>query len=487
MNLNVMALVDSTGFDAERLAQGVQLADYGLQPGDLTELKRLFEHATTFGSLIQVPEGLAKKVPVLKQLSEATSQDLFVSEAINRLGPLVRQAEVLAVQYDVVVANPPYIGSKFHVPVLKKYLKDNYDGYDRDVFSAFIDRDLAFSKANGRLGFMTPQVWMFISSFEYLRRRLIHQETITTLVQPEFNAFWASAHVTICSYVIRKSHIKGFCGTFIKLTDFYGADVQPVKTLEAINDPDCGWLYQTKPDDFEKIPSVPIAFWVSKKLLEVFQQNPRLELVAPTRKGMVTARNYMYVRAWHEVSSGNSGFDQFSDRTSAKGSGRKWFSYLKGGGYRKWFGNKFDVVNWLDDGRELQTANHPTENRVWATNFNLEYIFNANVNWGAVTSSDFSARLSEGGELFDAGGSACFPNGVSELFVLATLNSKVTKASLSALNPTVNFQAGNIANLPVVKKLDTMEVRARVRTIVSSHEVDWNAYERSWDFQSFLV
>ena len=114
VKLNVMALVDSAGFDAEGLAKGVELSDYGLKPGDLTELKRLFEHATTFGSLIQVPEGLAKKLPALKQLSEATSQDLFVSEALKRLGPLVQQAELLAAQYDAVVANPPYMGSKWH-------------------------------------------------------------------------------------------------------------------------------------------------------------------------------------------------------------------------------------------------------------------------------------------------------------------------------------------------------------------------------------
>ena len=149
VKLNVMTLVESTGFDAERLAQHVKLADYGLQLGDLTELKRLFEHATTFGSLIQVPEGLAAKLQSLKQLSEMTGRDLFVSDALKRLGVLVRQAEMLAGRYDAVVANPPYMGSKFHTPVLKKFLKDHYKGYEKDMFSAFIDRDLAFSKPMG--------------------------------------------------------------------------------------------------------------------------------------------------------------------------------------------------------------------------------------------------------------------------------------------------------------------------------------------------
>ena len=122
IKLNVMALVDSTVFDAERLAQRVKLADYGLQLGDLTELKRLFEHATTFGSLIRVPEGLAAKLQSLKQLSEVTGRDLFVSDALKRLGLLVRQAEMLAGRYDAVVANPPYMGSRFHTPVVKKFL-----------------------------------------------------------------------------------------------------------------------------------------------------------------------------------------------------------------------------------------------------------------------------------------------------------------------------------------------------------------------------
>ena len=272
VKLNVMALVDSAGFDADGLAQGVELADYGLAASDLTELKRLFEHATTFGSLIQAPEGLAKKLPALKQLSEATSPDLFVAEALKHLGPLVQQAELLAARYDAVVANPPYMGNKFHIPILKKFLKDQYNGYEKDVFSAFIDRDFAFSKPNGRLGFMSPQVWMFISSYAVLRSRLIEQATITSLLQPEYNAFWDSAHVTICGYVLLSAHISDYEDTFIRLTDFYGADLQPKKTLEAISNPECGWLYKSRPDDFKKVPGTPIADWLPDHIRSVFEE-----------------------------------------------------------------------------------------------------------------------------------------------------------------------------------------------------------------------
>ena len=140
VKLNVMTLVDSTEFNAERLAQGMKLADYGLKLGDLTELMRLFVHATTFGSLIQVPEELVAKLPALKRLSETTSQDLFVSNALKRLGPLVQQAGLLAAQYDAVVANPPYMGSKFHIPILKKFLKDHFPDGKSDLFACFIER-----------------------------------------------------------------------------------------------------------------------------------------------------------------------------------------------------------------------------------------------------------------------------------------------------------------------------------------------------------
>ena len=189
VKLNVMALVDSTGFDAERLAQGVKLTDYGLKLGDLTELMRLFEHATTFGSLIQVPKRLALSLPALKRLSEVTSQDLYVSDAIKQLGPLVRQAELLAVQYDAVVANPPYMGSKFHIPILKKFLKDYFPDAKSNLFACFIERGFTLAKDAGCNAMVTMQSWMFLSSFEKMRERMLREKTILTMAHMGANGF----------------------------------------------------------------------------------------------------------------------------------------------------------------------------------------------------------------------------------------------------------------------------------------------------------
>ncbi len=352
VELNVMALQDSKGFDAERLAQCVSLPDYGLTDSDLTELKQLFEHASTFGSLIQVPEGLAAKLPALKQLSEATSQDLFVSDALTHLAALVRQAEMLATQYDAVVANPPYMGSKFHAPVLKKFLKDHYKGYEKDMFSAFIDRDLAFSKPHGRLGFMSPFVWMFLSSHEHMRTRLIDEETITSLIQLEYSGF-EGATVPICTFTLQKGHVASPKGCFIRLSDFRGSDSQAPRTLEAIRNRDCGWFFEATQDEFKKIPGSPVAYWVSERVREVFEEGTLLGKLVDAKQGLATTDNDQFLRRWHEVDQGKCSYDSKS-RDAAVQSGKKWFPHNKGGMFRKWYGNQDYLVNWENDGREIK-------------------------------------------------------------------------------------------------------------------------------------
>ena len=189
VKLNVMALVDSTGFDAERLAQGVKLADYGLKLSDLKELKRLFEHATTFGSLIQVPEGLVAKLPVLKRLSETTSQDLFVVDELKILAQLVRQAELLTAQYDAVVANPPYMGSKGMNALVKNFTKDHFPDAKSDLFACFIERGYTLAKDAGHNAMVTMQSWMFLSSFEKMRERMLRDKTIATMAHLGARAF----------------------------------------------------------------------------------------------------------------------------------------------------------------------------------------------------------------------------------------------------------------------------------------------------------
>ena len=474
VKLNVMALVNSTGFDAEALAPLLRHSqsfprhsreggnpDYGLKPGDLTELKRLFEHATTFGSLIQVPEGVALSLPALKQLSEATSQDLFVSEALKRLGPLVRQAELLAAQYDAVVANPPYIGSKGMNALVKEFVEKKFPDAKSDLFACFIESDLLLSKPRGRLGFMSPQVWMFLSSYEKLRTSLIDQHTITSLVQPEYNAFWDSAHVTICSYIIQKTHLEAYKGTFIRLTDFYGAELQPTKTLEAIANPDCGWIYQVKPGNFKNIPGSPVAFWISNT--QPFN-GPRIGDEFESGGRTKTHGNETYLRYWWEIDNQT----------------RTWVPYANGGGYRKYAGNALQVVNWSTAATSFYESHgglYPK--KYWGVE---------GITWGLITSARSSFRLKPSVSHYSSGAPTIFDASQScNQVVLGFLNSPIAYCYLNAMNPTLNTTVNDVLGLPLPRQTEFQDADSNVGSCISSTTQDWDAYERSWDFQSLPI
>ena len=455
VKLNVMVLIDSTAFDAERLAQGVKLADYGLQLGDLTELKRLFEHATTFGSLIQVPEELAAKLTEVAKLSEATSQDLFVVDALRCLAPLVQQAELLAAQYDAVVANPPYMGSKFHIPVLKKFLKDHYKGYEKDVFSAFIDRDIAFSKPHGRLGFMSPFVWMFISSHEHLRTRLIGKETITSLVQLEYSGF-EGATVPICTFTLQKDHVAAQKGCFIRLSDFRGSDSQAPRTLEAIRNRNCGWFFEAAQDEFKKIPGSPVAYWIQST--HPFD-GPRIRHAFESGGRTKTHGNQIYLRFWWEI-------------------GRQseiWAPYANGGDYRKYAGNALQVVNWSS----AATCFYDSHGGLYPQ----KYWNKEGITWGLITSERTSFRLKPSEAHYSSGAPTIFERSFRcDQVVLGFLNSPIAHLYLKAMNPTLNTTVNDVLELPLPPRLEFPEIESNVGSGIELSQADWDAYERSWDF-----
>jgi type II restriction/modification system DNA methylase subunit YeeA len=475
---------------------------------DLQTTLQQFSEADNFGSLIQ--PALTDVDDVLEVLAQKDIKgNIFLYDIHLRVLQVLRQADYLSPKYHVVIANPPYMGSKGMNGRLTKWAKDNYPNSKSDLFAMFMDRTLDLLLQKGYMGMINLPSWLFLSSFEKLRKNIITKFSIESMLHMGRGIFgidWGST-----AFVIKKSIDPRKIGHYFRLhkrnfQHIYFDDIAKI-FLNAKNNPEYQFnfdeyrdedgvneilnesnengltiYYEATAADFKKIPGTPIAYWVSEHVINAFKDCPRFEKMAPTRKGMVTARNEIYVRYWYEVSLEKAGFDKLMDRISAQNSGKKWFSYLKGGGYRKWFGNKYDVINWENDGKLLQTTKHPSEERIWATNFNLEYIFKPNVNWGAVTSSDFSARISNGGELFDAGGSACFPKNIDLYTVLGFLNSKVSRAMLGALNPTLNFQAGNIANLPLIVDANTASTRKNVEELINSHKIDWDSYEISWDF-----
>ncbi|EIV1868990.1 BREX-1 system adenine-specific DNA-methyltransferase PglX, partial [Salmonella enterica subsp. enterica serovar Ohio] len=239
-------------------------------------LKR-FVNAKTLGSLIQVPqEEEAELKAFLDALYRLEQEGDFQQKtAAKAFIPYIQQAWILAQRYDAVVANPPYMGSSYHIPSIKSYIKENFKNNDKDLFSAFIINNLELSKTGANLGFMTPFVWMFLSSYETLRSRLIGKENITSLIQLEYSGF-DGATVPICTFTLQKGKVKDFISSYIRLADFRGAQNQGPKALEAIQDHNCGWFYNAKSDDFQKIPGTPIAYWVSNHFIESFNNNKKL-------------------------------------------------------------------------------------------------------------------------------------------------------------------------------------------------------------------
>ena len=461
-----------------------ELTDYiaALDLGDLfnkpvLELLSQFEHATTFGALIQ-PCLDEKGITALRSAIEVKdlSGQLFLSKTHERVLRVLEQAEALTQRYHVVVANPPYMGGKGMNPAIKQFLQDNFADYKSDLFSAFIVRSLSLALSNGYLGFMSPFVWMFISSYEELRKRLISEATITTLVQLEYSGF-DGAVVPICTFTLQnKRHVR-YRGGYVRLSEFRGSENQGPRTLEAIQNPNCGWFFRADADNFNKIPGSPIAYWLNDALLDVFTTCPPVEDVAKVRGGMTTGENARFLRLWHEVSDNSFGTG-FVSQKLAKTSDYKWFPYNKGGPFRRWYGNQDYIVNWQNDGQEILSTGR-------ASPRSREFYFREALTYTATSSSYFAIRYSPVGFLFDAKGSFVAPVQANWETLLGLLNSKLVTALLKALNPTIEFQAGDISRIPFKALLgDFEETHSRlVQGLVHLSRADWDNFETSWDFR----
>ena len=450
-------------------------ADAGDLPQALDALLRLFAQADAFGSLLRVPDSLRRALPDLRRCLENardTGSELCRAQA-EALEPLLRQAELLSRTYDCVVANPPYMGGKGQNAALKTFLKDEYNDAKSDLFSAFILRNLELTREHGQLGFMSPFVWMFISSYEKLRQFIISEKCITSLVQLEYSGF-DGATVPICTYTFENSKLPRYKGSYIRLSDFRGAENQGPKTLEAIQNPACGWFFTATAENFKKIPGSPVAYWVKNSFRKIFSNSSQLSSLADVRHGLTTGNNESVVRRWTEININD--FDKNIDtQKKVLLSHAKWFPYNKGGEYRKWFGNCDFALRYDAYGQNMMNSfsGHRHDGK--------ERYFQEGVTWTFISSSNFAARYTPHGFVFDVAGSSLFVE--SPLYFTAFLCSPACIYILKIFNPTLNFQVGNLKSLPIIfSHKDNITFNSQ--EIIKISLSDWNAYERSWDFQS---
>ena len=518
LKLHVMAIQETSSFDTEALTKNLLkekvirftgenelFPDFKGQMAlrvvkrpevsrdDVVELLELFHHGKTFGSLITIPDELAKKLPLFARLIEDKLQngDMFERTAASKFMPVVEMAMILARKYDCVVANPPYMGKRYLNPLLKIHLKEHFNSFEKDLFSAFIMQSRNFAKEEGQLGFMSPFVWMFILSFIKLREKIINNTTLTTLIQLEYSGF-AGATVPICTYTFINKHFSNYKGSFIRLSDFRGAENQAPKTLEAIRNTNCGWFFVSKPDDFSKIPGAPIAYWVSERLRCVFLNSIPLSEIAPPRQGLATGDNNSFLRLWYEVDYNNIGFG-FSNRENTLESLFKWYPYNKGGQFRKWYGNNEYVVDWFNDGYNIkeQKRNDLKKSKITSNNskcWNQKYYFQKGITWSFISSAYFGVRYTNEGFIFDVSGSSVFPTNEKVSLITGFLCSNLAFECMRIMNPTLNFQVGNVATLPFLQ-VGIDKIGKKINRVVNEAIIiartDWNFNETSWDFQSF--
>lgn len=391
----------------------------------------------------------------------------------SMLKAMAHQAKLLSSKYTIVCTNPPYL-NKIEGR-LKTFITENYKDYSGDLFSVFTYRNLILCEQNGYSGYMTPFVWMFIKTYEKLRNHIIKNKSITTLIQMEYSAF-EEATVPICSFVLKngKASEKGL---YFKLSDFKGGmDVQKQKVLEAITNKNCGYFYEADQSNFSKIPGSPVAYWVSKATLDSFA-NKTIGEIAKPRQGLATGCNDIFIRLWYEVNDQKIEYHA-QDTQDAKRTTKKWFPYNKGGEYRKWYGNNNFVINWENDGAELKKFKGSVLR-------NPLFYFKPCISWSKVSSGSIAFRYYPQGFIFDVAGCCVFYNNYEIMkYNFVFLNSNVAKNMLSAISPTLNYEVGHIASLPIKSDERHSDIIIRLADAnIESGKTDWDSYETSWDFK----
>lgn len=438
------------------------------------ELLQRMKNAKEYGSLISTTNIDFNLIyeSLTHIMAEMNIYSIYVEDKII---PFVKAAECLSRNYDVVCTNPPYLGGGAMSEQLAEFAKDNFPESKNDMFALFIERGNQLAKSGMFNCMVTMQSWMFLSSYEKLRNKILSSETITNLLHMD-NQVMGIAFGTAVT-ILRNCYIGGYKGTYNYI---YNSDINgdiPIEFPVSANR-----FAQVSAEFYRDIPGSPIAYWISKTTRDSFLLKDTIGTVAPPKQGLATADNNRFLRLWHEVEVGRIGYG-IGSCDEALVSGKKWFPYNKGGAFRRWYGNRDYVVNWENDGYEIKNFKDD-KGKVRSRPQNLKYYFSPAITWSDVTSGSFSGRYVEQGFMFDIKGSSGFPK-VEELpYVLGLLNSKVAQAFIKILNPTMTTQVGDMTRIPVkISYTYFDEITELVNQCIELSKEDWDSFETSWGFE----
>ncbi len=479
-----ICLMKNVNIDEDKLKSYIEVAHSDLFTSEFLSQLKDFREVQNYGALIN-PK--IKDTQFLRKHLEAKglAENLFTQETHKKVLKVLDLIDYLLAKYHVVVANPPYMGGKNMNPSLAEFAKKNYPNTKSDLFAMFIERGFELTVKNGYSAMVTMQSWMFLSSYEKLRKEISERACIASMAHLGARAFDSIGGEVVQStaFVLKNKYTQDFKGSFLRLVDGKSEAEKQADFKLALKTQSKDSFFKASTEDFKKIPGSPIAYWVSERVREIFKNNTPLKKIGDTRQGMATSDNNKFLRNWFEVNVTKVYFGAGS-RREAKEASRKWFPYNKGGEFRKWYGNNDYFVNWENDGAEVLKYASSLYGSATRTIKSISEYFKPCISWSKITSSNMAMRYYPPGYIFDVAGCSIFSNSNQDLkFLLGYTNTMMARRFLQSISPTLNFEAGHIALLPIIK-FHNEEIILIIEDLIAISQTDWDSYERSWDFKT---
>ena len=429
-------------------------------------LRETFKDAKEYGSILSIPKPLADALNELGENPFGGETALGVDA--ENLQRLAAQAKIMARKYDVVVTNPPYMGSSGMGAKLAEFVKKQYPDSKSDLFAVFMERGREYAKANGYLAMITQQAWMFLSSFEKLRAKLMEIDTVNMahLGARAFEEIGGEV-VQTTAFVMQNRHVHGFKGMYARLIEPTTQDGKEKMFLDGQN------RFSARQDNFEKIPGAPVAYWVSENVRKCFEASEKIGTYASPRQGLATGNNEVFLKLWFEVNANDININACNYEMFEK-SKKKYIPYNKGGAFRKWFAFLDCVIRFDKESYEIlsTTGNHLPSRELY---------FHEAISWSKVTSGSLSMRYVPTGSAFDVAGCSIFSKENLD-YLLGFTNSNVMLYLMNTLSQTLNYEVGNVKQMPLIfQNLSYVEQITRKNKDISHCDIE--SFETSWDFK----
>lgn len=441
------------------------------------------QQAKNLGSLIIPYATVSERERILETLrSNKNISNVFITYQIKELEQAILKLQQLGKKYHCVVANPPYMGGGKMNKAMSDWVKIQYPASKADLFSCFIERSIEFVPKYGYTGLVTMESWMFLSSFESLRSKLIKETKIHSLSHFGWHIM-RIAFGTVSFILENDKPDESFKGIYSYMDyNNINKDIERPICFPLKDNGRYNIAYQK---GFEKIPGFPIGYWLPLGMIDEFEKSPQLSSVSTPRSGLSTSDSPRFLRLWYEAAENKLGLS-YDNSKAASISQKKWFPMMKGGGYRKWYGNQEYLVNYYNDGEEVKhwLVNNPNDpsTKSWSRYVRSpKHYFQKGLTWSGISSSNPSMRIMKF-SIFGSGGKGLF--GENTEFILGFLNSKISLEYLKVLSPTLNFEVGQINKLPIALK-ETTAVELIVKECITTSKLDWDKSEASWDFNNY--